>query len=183
MTEDSTSSVKNPPSEAASTARLFDIPNVVDSDDWYTPAWIFDGLGLAFDLDVAAPDGGAPNVPTARWYAVADDGLSLGWDGVVWCNPPFSAPLPWCSRWAVHEPGGIILLRSDMSTQGVLRAFTAASTMYVPPKRLQFVSSGATTSGVAFSSVLFGRGDVADEGLFRLARTYGGETRTLERGI
>jgi len=56
-------------------SRLFDIANVVDSDDWYTPAWIFDGLGLTFDLDVASPDGGAENVPALKWYTVGDDGL------------------------------------------------------------------------------------------------------------
>ena len=34
-------------------ARLFGIEDALDSDAWYTPEWIFDGLGLTFDLDVA----------------------------------------------------------------------------------------------------------------------------------
>ena len=72
-------------------SRLFDVANVIDSDDWYTPAWIFDGLSVTFDMDVAAPDGGAENVPCARFLTVADDGLLTPWEGVVWCNPPYSA--------------------------------------------------------------------------------------------
>jgi hypothetical protein len=29
-----------------------------DSDEQYTPKWIFDALGVEFDLDVCAPQGG-----------------------------------------------------------------------------------------------------------------------------
>lgn len=29
------------------------------SDEWYTPKYIFDALNTWFDLDVAAPEGGA----------------------------------------------------------------------------------------------------------------------------
>ena len=29
-----------------------------ESDEWYTPAYIFDALGERFDLDVAAPPAG-----------------------------------------------------------------------------------------------------------------------------
>jgi len=29
-----------------------------DSDEQYTPKWIFDGLNVQFDLDVCAPQGG-----------------------------------------------------------------------------------------------------------------------------
>ena len=36
-------------------SRLFAAYAALDSDAWYTPPWIFDGLGLTFDLDVAAP--------------------------------------------------------------------------------------------------------------------------------
>ncbi len=29
-----------------------------ESNEWYTPKYIFDALGTRFDLDVAAPHGG-----------------------------------------------------------------------------------------------------------------------------
>lgn len=160
-------------------ARLFDIENVVDSDDWYTPPWIFDGLGLRFDLDVAHPD--APSsVPADRFFTVADDGLSQEWTGLVWCNPPYSVPTQWCDRWAHHEGGGLILLRADLSTRGPFMAFSAASSIYVPRRRLQFVSgSGAPSGAVNFSTVLLGRGPIADAGIERLAATYDGSARRL----
>ena len=38
----------------------------ITSDDCYTPRWVFDAMGLEFDLDVAAPVGGPWHVP-CRW--------------------------------------------------------------------------------------------------------------------
>ena len=137
-------------------------------------------MASEFDLDVAAPDGGAPLVPARRFYTVADDGLSEPWEGIVWCNPPYSAPTAWCRKWAEHEPGGCILIRADLSTGGPFKAWTAAHAAFVPPKRLQFVSAVGHPSGaVNFSTVLLGRGTVAVEGMWRLARQYGGTTRKL----
>jgi len=40
--------------------------NLIDtgsSDDYYTPAHIFEALGIEFDLDVASPEGGIPWIP------------------------------------------------------------------------------------------------------------------------
>jgi hypothetical protein len=161
-------------------ARLFAIDDALDTDAWYTPEWVFDGLGITFDLDVAAPADGVPWLPAREHYSVADDGLLQPWHGVVWCNPPYSEPAPWCRRWANHEPGGCLLIRSDLSTSGPLAAWSAASSAWVPPKRLQFVSGfGANTGAVNFSSILLGRGDVADAGLQRLGRIYGGAARRV----
>lgn len=160
-------------------SRLFGVPDVVDSDHWYTPKWVFDGLGLTFDLDVSAPDGGLPWIPAKAHYTVADDGLTSPWHGLVWCNPPYSAPTAWCRKWAQH-PDGLILLRADLSTGGPFAAFSAATSIYVPPKRLQFVSgSGAPSGAVNFTAVLLGRGSLADAGIERLANTHGGTARML----
>lgn len=162
-------------------ARLFGIEDALHSDAWYTPEWIFEGLGIVFDLDVAAPAEALPWIPARQRYTVADDGLALPWDGLVWCNPPYSDPAPWCRKWADHTPGGCLLIRADLSTSGPARAFEAATSIYVAPKRIQFVNGhGAGTGAVNFSSVLLGRGDVADAGLLHLADRFGGSARTLE---
>ena len=163
-------------------ARLFAVDNTVDSDDWYTPSWIFDGLDMTFDIDVAAPDDATlTSVPARRSYTVADDGLLSQWDGYVWCNPPYSALTVWCRKWATHSPGGCLLIRADLSTSGPFVAFAAAHAIYVPPKRLQFVSGvGAKTGAVNFSSVLLGRGPVAVQAMHNLSCRYGGSARTLE---
>jgi hypothetical protein len=78
------------------------------SDDCYTPRWVFDAMGLRFDLDVAAPVDGAPNVPAARHYSAQQDGLDSPWSGVVWCNPPYSRVTPWAHAWAAH-PAGVFM--------------------------------------------------------------------------
>jgi phage N-6-adenine-methyltransferase len=161
------------------TARLFQMDDVLDSDHWYTPPWIFDGLAITFDLDVAAPADALSWIPAQRFYTIADDGLALPWTGTVWCNPPYSAPTAWCYKWARHGDG-CILLRADLSTRGPFAAMSAATSIYVPPKRLQFVNGhGGTTGAVNFSTVLLGLGPIADAGIARLASRYGGSGRKL----
>lgn len=39
-----------------------------ETDEWYTPRYIFDALGETFDLDVACPPEGPRHVPAARYY-------------------------------------------------------------------------------------------------------------------
>ena len=161
-------------------ARLFGLDDALDSDAWYTPKWVFDGLGVEFDLDVASPAESLPWIPARDRYTVADDGLALPWFGLVWCNPPYSLPAPWCRKWAEH-PDGLLLIRADLSTGGPFVAVSAASSIYVPAKRIQFVNGqGGGTGAVNFSSVLLGRGAVADAALSRLASLSGGAARVLE---
>lgn len=78
---------------------------VATGDDCYTPRWVFDAMGLEFDLDVASPPGGPWHVPAKAYYTAEDDGLTSPWNGLVWCNPPYSKFRPWAERWAAHERG------------------------------------------------------------------------------
>ena len=56
--------------------QLFATPQTITtSDDYYTPAWIFDALGLHFDLDVASPPH-ATTVPCTRYLTMEHDGLT-----------------------------------------------------------------------------------------------------------
>lgn len=58
--------------------------------DWYTPQWVFDGLGIQFDLDPCQPAEQIPWVPAAITYNYPQmDGLELPWFGSVWLNPPY----------------------------------------------------------------------------------------------
>ena len=79
------------------------------TDDYYTPRWIFDAMGITFDLDVACPPFGPVNVPATNYYTQTDDGLTQPWYGRVWMNPPYSKPSPWVERWLNHA-NGIALL-------------------------------------------------------------------------
>lgn len=89
-----------------STEQLFSLPSdavEVTADDCYTPKWVFDAMGIEFDIDAASPPGGPLHTPTRRYYTAADDGLAQPWDGVTWCNPPYSHFTPWADKWAASE--------------------------------------------------------------------------------
>lgn len=93
-----------------SQAVLFGVEQAeLTSDDYYTPAWVFERMGIEFELDVASPPGGIPWIPAKRFYTMADDGLSQPWEGRVWMNPPYSDVEPWVDRLIAHG-NGIALL-------------------------------------------------------------------------
>ena len=164
--------------EPAMTMRLFELDHEATSDDWYTPGWIFDGLGITFDIDVASPPF-ATNVPARDRFTESDDGLGQQWAGTVWCNPPYSRPARWARRWADHGDG-CLLVRADLSTAAIHYAFAAASGVYVPAKRLQFEhADGRPTGAVTFSTVLLTVGTVSTVAIGRLADRYGGTARRL----
>ena len=88
------------------TDALFSVPvQGRDSDERFTPRWVFDGLGLTFDLDPASPVGGGDYVPAATKFTRNDDGLSRDWFGLVWLNPPFSSATPWADKFREHGNG------------------------------------------------------------------------------
>jgi hypothetical protein len=51
------------------------------ANEYYTPAWIFEGMGLRFDLDVCSPKDHVTAVPADRKYTIDDDGLVSDWAG------------------------------------------------------------------------------------------------------
>lgn len=76
-----------------------------ETDERYTPSWIFDALGERFDLDPASPPLGISQVPTDAVWTKDDDGLTQPWHGFVWCNPPFSNATAWADRFMEHASG------------------------------------------------------------------------------
>ena len=76
-------------------------------DEHYTPAWVFEALGVTFDLDVCSPQGGRNIAP--NYFTEADNGLEQDWFGNVWMNPPYSTPTPWVDKFLTHG-NGIALL-------------------------------------------------------------------------
>jgi phage N-6-adenine-methyltransferase len=80
-----------------------------DSDEYYTPQWIFKALNIKFDLDVSAPKNGVPWLPAQNHYSIEDNGLTQDWYGKVWMNPPYSKPTPWINRFIEHGNGVALL--------------------------------------------------------------------------
>ena len=93
--------------------------NYKPKDDYYTPQWIFQALNIKFDLDVAAPLGGVPWLPTENHYSIEDNGLVQNWYGKVWMNPPYSETTPWVNKFIEHK-NGIALLPFTKAKWGVL---------------------------------------------------------------
>ncbi len=79
------------------------------SNDYYTPAWVFERMGITFDLDVASPPGGCSWIPAERYFTMEDDGLAQEWTGRVWMNPPYSNTTPWARRFIEHANGVALL--------------------------------------------------------------------------
>ncbi len=89
----------------------------VDGDEWDTPRWLLDALGLTYDLDVCAPADPALSAVTAHHhYTAADDGLAQPWAGTVWCNPPYSQPGPWAQR-SIEHADGLLLTHIPMNAE------------------------------------------------------------------
>lgn len=83
--------------------------------DWYTPPWIFERLGIEFDLDPCQPPEGVQWIPAKRRYSINDDGLAQPWDGRVWLNPPYGKQTPaWLKRMHEHRNGiALVFARTD----------------------------------------------------------------------
>jgi hypothetical protein len=76
-----------------------------DSDERYTPLWVFHGLGVTFDTDPCSPEEGGDAVPVRTKYTRLDDGLAQTWSGAVWCNPPFSNATAFADKFRDHGHG------------------------------------------------------------------------------
>jgi len=141
-----------------------------ETTSWYTPAYIFDLLGLTFDLDVCAPQGGVPWIPAKKYYALPQDGLELPWDGLVWCNPPYGKETPkWLAKMNT-ERNGIALVFARTDTKWFHDYLAKADCLLFLKGRIQFVDGLQKTGagGSTCGSVLVGYGDVATTALTKM---------------
>lgn len=119
------------------------------SDEWYTPPSLFEVLGLTFDLDPAAPSGGVPWVPAARYFTKREDGLSQPWSGRVWLNPPYGRGTErWLRKLADHGDGlALVFARTD--TAWFQRVATQATALCFVGGRLRFRRPDGTPGDTA----------------------------------
>src|SRR4051812_25533816 len=76
-----------------------------ENDEWYTPSWLFEAIGVEVDLDPCSPVPPPPWVQAKQIYMKANNALARDWQGGVWLTPPFSSKRDWYERIVAHGDG------------------------------------------------------------------------------
>lgn len=137
------------------------------SDEWYTPKYIFDALQTNFDLDVCAPlDRTYCNVPAKQF--ITEDSLTKEWNGFVWMNPPWSSTkekIKWISKFINHG-NGIALMPDSTSAEWWQFLSKKTDGVLFTEKRVRFIKpDGSTGDNPANGTSLFAIGDKGLESL------------------
>lgn len=151
-----------------------------ETDERYTPEWLFRALGETFDLDPASPVDGGDCVPARRKLTRLDDGLTAAWDGFVWLNPPFSNATPWARRFLSHHDG--IWLGPIANAEWFNTLANASSALWL---MRDFAFTHPTHSGKRSSMPLgmVGLGPRAAASIERAASTLGPQAGAIARVI
>ena len=135
------------------------------ADDWYTPQFIFDALGVQFDIDVCSPEGGTGIVPAKRFFTIEDDALVQDWDGFVWMNPPYSKPTPFVDKFIAHKNG--ICLVPMSKAKWFHNLWNDADVMIPMPVNLKFVRPDGAKMQIQYNTLLVGIGQKAIAAMIR----------------
>lgn len=114
------------------------------SDEWYTPAYVFEALGCQFDMDVAAPrllpswigERLVCKSPRGDRAWLWKDSLETDWSGFIWMNPPFGGRnglVPWLDKFFAHGDG-IALVPDRTSAPWFQQAWPKADAALFTPK-------------------------------------------------
>jgi hypothetical protein len=131
----------------------------MSTDNWCTPKWLAEALG-PFDLDPCS--NAASHVRAGQRFGLEYDidGIEEPWCSTdktagpwsVFCNPPYSNPLPWAKRLRDHTGPWCALLKLDPSTKWWAVLMEAMPTVAPFRKRLKFEGEQSMTAN--FPSVL-----------------------------
>jgi hypothetical protein len=139
-----------------------------ESDEWYTPKYVFDALGERFTLDVASPPEGPRHVPADVW--ISEGSLERDWWGFVWMNPPFghqSTKRAWLRKFFDHGNG--IALLPDRTSAPWWQEFApiADAVLFVAPKIKFERPDGTIGESPGTGTTLFASGNRARSALIR----------------
>ncbi len=139
-----------------------------ESDEWYTPSYIFEALAVTFDLDVACPPEGPRHVPASAFYS--ERSLDREWAGFIWMNPPFghqSTKRLWLRKFFEHGNG--IALLPDRTSAPWWQEFAplADAVLFVSPKVKFERPDGSIGEQPGTGTTLFAAGEHGKEALLR----------------
>lgn len=115
-----------------------------ETDEWYTPGYIFDALGVEFDLDVAAAPSTLNKVPAKEFFFEA--ALEKAWSGFVWMNPPFGHQRNkrlWLGKFFDHG-NGVALTPDRTSAPWWQEAANRASAVLFVAGKIKFIKPDGT---------------------------------------
>ncbi len=114
------------------------------SDEWYTPKYIFDAMGVRFDCDAAAARHGTSHVPAHD--LIFSHSLEEPWDGFVWLNPPFGGRnglVPWLDKFFAHG-NGVCLVPDRTSAPWWQSAANRAGAVLFIAGKVKFIKPDGT---------------------------------------
>jgi hypothetical protein len=144
------------------------------SDEWYTPKYIFDALGCEFDIDVAAPWAGPWHCPARMWLCEEDDAFAYYpfWKGrFAFMNMPFGgrgAIEPWLDM-HFDNGNGIALTPDRTSAPWFRKAWAMADLVMFLPKVRFIRPCGSDKGSPGTGTALWAAGDRAVAALRRAA--------------
>lgn len=143
------------------------------SDEWYTPKYIFDALGVEFDVDVACPKD-LTHVTTPAKNFISENALEVDWVGFVWCNPPFKGKSReaktnkslWLKKFFDHGDG-LLLLPDSTSAEWWHKAASRCDALLFTKSRVGFIlPNGKAMKGNPGGTTIFAAGDKARAALY-----------------
>jgi hypothetical protein len=141
------------------------------TDEWYTPAHVFEAMGETFDEDVSSPGREiTPWIPALRF--ITEGSLSLTWKGFVWMNAPFGGRnglVPWLQKFFDHGNGIALVPDRTSAPWWQVYAPQADAVLFIAPK-LKFIgANGKPGQSPAQGTCLFAAGARAVAALKRAA--------------
>lgn len=141
-----------------------------ETDEWFTPRYLFEALGERFDVDVAAPIEGPRHVPCDRWYY--ERSLEREWRKIdfIWMNPPFghqSTKRAWLAKFVDHGNG--IALLPDRTSAPWWQEFAPKmdAIQFISPKIKFERPDGRLGESPGTGTCLFAKGERATRALLR----------------
>lgn len=139
-------------------------------NDWMTPKYLFDAMGVIFDVDVAAPKAGGFVPAKGR---ITEASLQAEWRGFVWMNPPFGGRngiAVWLEKFFEHGDGIALTPDRTSAPWWQRHAPKADCILFVGPKVKFILPSGLSGNSPSTGTCLMASGR---KGMAALERANG----------